>query len=308
LAAAPWYLKNWIATGNPVYPFFFDAPYWDAWRGQWYSRFGSGLAFTSPLRLLTAPIEATLFGVEGRTPYSATIGPLFMMLVPIGVVYAIRERKQDVRDASIVCAVAYAGWLAMIALSQLLVQTSLLFPIFPLLAIIAASGFAALRERRRLLTWVISISLVVTLLLSALDFGASGTLAWLSGAKTRGDYLTDRLGWHYVSMRELPVDARVIMLWEPRSLYCAAECIPDALLDRWWHARRTIGSAEAIADAWRAQGVTHVLLSRLGYEFVIDEGFDPIADEDQIEFDRFIDTRLELVKDWGGVYELYRMK
>jgi len=308
LCAAPWYLKNWIVMGNPVYPFFFDAPYWDAWRSEWYSRFGSGLAFTSPLRLLTAPFEATLFGVEGRAPFSATIGPLFLILVPIGIVYAIRERKQDVRNASIVCAVAYAIWLVMIAMSQLLVQTRLLFPIFPLLAIIAASGFDHLREARRLATGAVSISLAVTLCLSMLDFGASGTPAWLSGAKSRDDYLTDRLGWHYVSMRELPVDARVMLLWEPRSLYCAADCIPDALLDRWWHARRTIGSAEAIAADWRAQGVTHVLLSRLGYEFVIEEAFDPITEDDQVELDRFIRTQLELVKDWDSVYELYRLK
>ena len=33
LAVSIWLVKNWLTTGNPVYPFFFDeALYWDAWR------------------------------------------------------------------------------------------------------------------------------------------------------------------------------------------------------------------------------------------------------------------------------------
>ncbi len=313
LAASPWYLKNLIVTGNPFYPFFFAAPHWDALRATWYSRFGTGLAFSAPLRLLTAPIEATIFGAEGREPFGATIGPLFLMLAPIGI--AVWRRLPAVRDAAIVCGVAYLGWLAMIAASALLVQTRLLFPIFPLLAVIAAGGFEALRRSealstgaRRSVSAIVAASLALTALNISLDFGASGVAPVLSGGRSRDEYLVDRLGWHAVAMQalnRLPAGSRVLFLWEPRSLYCAIDCRPDALLDRWWHARRTLGPPDAIAAAWRADGVTHVLLHRAGYRFVADAKFDPISADDQAALAALIDSQLTRVQDFGGDYELY---
>src|SRR5690606_20462933 len=31
---APWLLKNWAFTGNPVYPFLFHGRFWDAFRAE----------------------------------------------------------------------------------------------------------------------------------------------------------------------------------------------------------------------------------------------------------------------------------
>ncbi|MGH2593156.1 MAG: ArnT family glycosyltransferase, partial [Anaerolineae bacterium] len=323
LAASPWYLKNLIVTGNPVYPFFFDAPYWDSLRAAWYSRLGTGLAFTSPLRLLTAPIEATLLGVQGRQPFDATIGPLFLMFVPVAII-GVRRRlpgfehafvRDWMRDALIVCGVVYLGWLAMIAASALLAQTRLLFPIFPLLAVMAAGGFYTLRQSetlsagaRRVVSAVVAAWLALTAFGLAIDFGASGVASALSGGRSRDDYLVDRLGWHVLAMQSinrLPAGSRVMFLWEPRSLYCRLECHPDALLDRWWHARRVIGSPDAIAEAWRAAGITHVLLFRAGYQFILDDSFDPITAEDQAALATLIDSHLTLVQNLGDEYEVY---
>ncbi len=313
LAALPWYLKNWVTTGNPVYPFLFDAPYWDAYRAGWYGRFGTGLAFTAPVRLLTAPIEATIFGVEGHDPYAATIGALYLMFVPVG--FIIGRRLRPIRDMVIVCGVAYLGWLAMIAGSALLVQTRLLFPVFPLLAVTAADGVEALRrsERltfgvRRLVSLVIVASLALTAFGLVAEFGNRGILSILGGGQSSEAYRVSQLGWYALAMQEinrLPVGARVLFLWEPRSLYCRIDCRPDALLDRWWHDRRIIGSAGAIAATWRDRGITHVLFHRKGYEFIVDAEFDPISDDDQLALAELIDSRLALVRDVGGAYQLY---
>ena len=43
LVASPWYLRNWIGTGNPFYPFVFSGPYWDAFRANWYAGTGTGI-------------------------------------------------------------------------------------------------------------------------------------------------------------------------------------------------------------------------------------------------------------------------
>jgi hypothetical protein len=312
---APWLVKNVIATGNPVYPFFFDGPFWDSLRAAWLSRAGSGLLFTAPLRLPLAPLEATVFGLERRTPYEAAIGPLFLMFAPMVAPGLRSPANRILRDAAIVCGMAFAGWLAMIAVSALLMQTRLLFPIFPLLAVLAAGGFEALRQSTRFSTAVkrLASALVVAWLAFvaiglASDFGASGVTAVLSGARSREDYLVDRLGWHAVAVQainRLPPGSRVVFLWEPRTLYCQIECWPDAILDRWWHARQVHGPAEAIAQAWREAGFTHVLLFRTGYRFIVDDSFDPISPADQDALIELIDSHLRLVETFGGEYELY---
>src|SRR5439155_18167569 len=39
LVASPWYLRNLIFQGNPVYPFLFGGPFWDTFRAGWFGRF-----------------------------------------------------------------------------------------------------------------------------------------------------------------------------------------------------------------------------------------------------------------------------
>jgi uncharacterized membrane protein len=241
---------------------------------------------------------------------------LFLMLVPVGI--AGLRRLPHLQDAAIVCGVGYLGWLALIASSASFVQTRLLFPIFPLLAVIAAGGFDWLRQSEALTIGVqrlVSAAVAVSLLLSALgltlEFGASGVTAVLSGDQPRQDYLVDRLGWYALAMdsiNRLPAGSQVMFLWEPRSLYCRIDCRPDAMLDRWWHARRTIGSPDAIAQAWRAAGVTHVLLHRAGYQFFASAEFDPISADDQAALASLIGAHLSLAQDFDGVYELYSLR
>lgn len=40
------------------------------------------------------------------------------------------------------------------------------------------------------------------------------------------------------------------------------------LLDRWWEARRTLAEPTGILEAWKEQGITHVLLNREGMDFI----------------------------------------
>ena len=81
--------------------------------------------------------------------------------------------------------------------------------------------------------------------------------AYLSGAETRDDYLTRRLGAHYAAMQalneKLPPDAVVQFLWEPRSYYSRVPAEPDAILDRWpWLLSRHEGDLERIDSRLRS--------------------------------------------------------
>jgi hypothetical protein len=102
----------------------------------------------------------------------------------------------------------------------------------------------------------------------------------------------------------------VRILWEPRSYYCPAdiECEPDALTDRWWHARQHGLQAAAVASQWKEEGVTHVLFYRLGAEAIRKAGFDPLTAGDWAELESFLNDQLILVADFGEAYTLYRWR
>ena len=137
----------------------------------------------------------------------------------------------------------------------------------------------------------------------------------LLGYESRDDFLTRRLGWYYPTLQslsaELPQGAVVLFLWEPRSYHCRGEieCRPDALLDRWLHATHLYGmDASAIATSWRKQGVTHVLLHRLGYEAIRAAQFDPLTQADQDTLAILQRDSMKKVKDFGEAYVLYTLQ
>jgi hypothetical protein len=289
---APWLIKNWALTGNPIYPFFLPGRYWDSLRAWWYSRAGTGLASTAPWRIPLAPWYATVLGVEGSAWFDATIGPLYLALPPLALLtqrWQAAERRLLARMA-LFAAPGYALWLAGISTSALLVQTRLLFPIFPML---------------------VSFVLLLNLLNLGLATVKRRPLENLAGFQSDDDYLTGQLGWHYAVMEavnDLPDDARVLFLWEPRSFYCRVECWPDALLDRWWHMRQTVGAPDHIAASWRADGFTHLLLFNSGYEMILDQAYDPISPQDQAALATLLAQHTIMQQDFNGAYTLYRLK
>jgi hypothetical protein len=323
---SPWLFKNLVLTGNPTYPFFFDGIYWDSYRAFWYDRPGTGLFYTAPWRLLIAPWDATIWSVEGATlegfpGYGATIGPLLLALLPF-LLLAWRRlplaQRRWLRAALVFCGVLYGFWLWGLARSALLIQTRLLFPAFGLLALIAGmavEGSGKMPQRPINLDWMARAVVVGVLVLSLVSAFLSAVqerpLRVLLGFEAEEDYLSRWLGWYHVAVntinRDLPPDAVVLFLWEPRSYRCQATCLPDALLDRWLHTTQHLYGphAETISDAWRAEGVTHVLLFRIGYDSVVDAGFDPVTAADQVALEQLLEEKMALVADFGGAYELY---
>jgi hypothetical protein len=156
---------------------------------------------------------------------------------------------------------------------------------------------------------VLTLTLVGTLLSTARE----QPLRVLLGFEREEGFLTRRLGWYAAAVqhinRELPEGSKVLFLWEPRSYRCAVDCLPDALLDRWLHTIYLNGhNSDSVADAWRAEGVTHVLLHRTGLDLVLQEQFDPVTPEDLEVLDSLKDEHLMLLESFGSAYELYRLR
>lgn len=286
--ALPWYLRNYNFTGNPVHPFAFGGLYWDAWRAAWYSRFGSGL-ITDPLKLLIVPWTVTVQGNQAGL-FDATIGALLLAFLPFNLLKREPETKQGVvRAMWFMVAVLFAFWLLGVAQSKLLWQTRLLFPAFPLLAILAAEGWRRLSQlelpqisAQRFASLVIALVLGLSVVSHTLATVRDRPFEVLLGFEAREEFLARFLGPHYAMAAwintNLPQNARIVSLWEPRAYYIDRRIEPDAILDRFAHLNFLYrGDADAIAEMWRREGFTHVLLFRAGLNDMLQTGYDPIG-------------------------------
>jgi 4-amino-4-deoxy-L-arabinose transferase-like glycosyltransferase len=322
LVALPWYLKNWLVIGNPVYPFltnWFGGEFWSPFRVDWYSDAGSGVGW-SPGTLLTLPWLVTV-GVNDVNYWDGRLGPLFLLFAPLLIFFAIVGRRYERRWQVIYYALGgyalllFAVWTVGIIWSRPLWQSRHLLPGLVVLAPLVGWGWANLTrfDRPRFsLSGFVNLALALTLVLTLLDIGLLtlriDPLPYLFGLESRSQYLTRRLGAHYQAMREinrLPPEAVVQFLWEPRSFYCDQTCRPDAVLDVLALAAHQHGTAANIVAAWGDAGVTHVLVHRAGLQYILNEAPESV---DQALLTELETNYFELVVDVAGVYQLYELR
>ncbi|HEY43907.1 MAG TPA: hypothetical protein G4O11_07995 [Anaerolineae bacterium] len=319
IISVPWLLKNILIVGNPTYPFFFDGLGWDNIRANWYSQPGTGLLYTAPWKLVAAPFIMTLVGEEGAETWHATFGPLFLLLVPlIAVRWKDHRCRTWLRDALLLSLAFYLPWLYGSAVSRLMVQPRFLFPALPPLAVLSALAYDSLRSIKwrlfsahRMIGVFIALVLILTVLQTGLDLLQHQDVSVLTGVLAEEDYLYHRLGWYYAAIEkvnDLQEGSLVLFLFEPRSYYCSPHrCLPDGILDVWYHARRLGGTSASLARAWQEEGVSHVLFYALGAQTLREKGLDPFTEEDWLELERLQDHQLTLIENYGDAYLLYEL-
>jgi hypothetical protein len=316
LVFAPWAVKNALLDGDPFSPFGFGTDEFDALDHWYYLRPGTGLPLP---KLLVAPVYAAIMGHEAGAPFGSSTGALLVAALPLFLV-GWRERSDSqrrfVRHALIFTLPAYLVWLAGLAVSGALAQTRLLFLIFPPLALIGALGLDGLPGKGDLpldVRWLARGLVGLVLALAVVNAGLLAvrrtSLKVLVGLEPSEDYLTSRLGWYYAAMQqinELPGEPRVLFLWEPRTLYCEGRCVPDSLINRWWHDRQLEPDPRKIVGIWRQEGATHVLVFEKGWRFLIEETlYEPLTAEDVAALDSLRGEVLIPIWDGGGAYTLY---
>jgi hypothetical protein len=104
-------------------------------------------------------------------------------------------------------------------------------------------------------------------------FVSHSPLPYLVGIQSAADYEKPELGWYAQALElvnSLPAGSRIVFLWEPRAYGCAAavRCVPDVVIDRWWHARRLGAGADEMVNEWRAEGTTHALIYDAGARYI----------------------------------------
>ncbi|MCJ7511799.1 MAG: hypothetical protein MUO23_02380 [Anaerolineales bacterium] len=311
LIAWPWVWKNLQATGAPLYPYV-GASAWIQPERQAALR--ESVAPPSAGLSLGAPVAATFLGHEQAPGFASDIGPLLVGLLP-GLALLRRGMRPRLVPTGVFLLVGWGIWAAASMASGLLIQTRLYFVLLPAWAVLAGAGFAGFeasvvgkirlgRLAGALVALVVGLLLFQQLRTQILARPA----AVLLGEEAESSYLLRRLGGFYVTqlrIQELAEGSRVLMLWEPRGLYCSPRCVPDPWIDRWYVDRRTIGGAEEILERWRSDTITHVLVFEAGMDFVRKQDA-RYSEQDWQALDTALDE-MALVESIGDGYNLYEL-
>ena len=283
LVALPWTIKNLILTGNPFYPFLFEGQFWDEFRSMAYSEPGTGLGFDI-IALLKLPYDMTLALQDASRDGLA--GAFFLGFLPLVLFYVFakvgKRPLKPMRPILLFVLAHYFVWVAGVINSQALWQVRLFLPGLVALIPPMAWVYEAIREwdhlqfsLRNFMNLALGFVLAMLLLTQFWGWLAVQPWAYLTGTETREQFLTRQLGTHYAAMSELnevlPETAVVQFLWEPRSYYCNFDCRPDSILDEFPHLVYVHQTADEIHQAWQEDGVTHVLIWRDGYNFILEE-------------------------------------
>ncbi len=315
--AAPWFIKNLLTTGNPFYPFFFAAGAMTPLRLAVYQNvppYGNWLDF------FFLPLRATYLGMDASDGYMVALGPL---LLGFGLfAWLERERRGPdqqaaLENAAVLALTGLVVWAGANRISGNLIQTRYYFTLFPAFTGLAAFGYWGLSRvtlpQVRLNRFFNTLILLV-LVFNLLEVGAftwkSGAPQAAAGLKAGEDYLADNLGWYQRAMqavRELPQGSRVLMLYEPRSLYCAPTCASDEILDRWKRDLNTMADSQSILNSWKQEGYTQVLVYTAGVDFMRTAGDPHHPLSDLTALDSFL-AKLAPPQTFSNVYALYSLQ
>jgi hypothetical protein len=265
----PWLAKNAVYTGNPIYPLLverFGGIEWDADLGArlvaWQRSIGMGRGLGDMLLL---PWNMTIRGNLGYPAFDGILSPLYLMWIPALIV--ARPLPPAVVGATLLALLSLGlwGWGPQ--------QLRFFMPALPCVSLVAAHAIEKLRSRPgsawlgRVALWS---SAAFFLLFAARVFVATvpNQLPAAVGLERPEDYLHRRLQPFDImarANRELPRDAKLLLVWENRGYYIDRPYVADSFYEASWIMQllEKDQEGELLAAALRREGVTHVLMNTL---------------------------------------------
>ena len=307
LAGCPFYLKNWIVTGNPFHPFLhgiFGGRGWDGDQARLYDLFVQSLGMgRSVLDYLLLPWNVSLRARMDSPQFDGILGPVFLFTLPF--LAGFRRWERPVRLLLVYLLLSFLFWASSAQ------QIRYLIPLLPLLALITGAILTSYRSRRgvsALLLCIVAASLAFNGYHVFRDFAKIRPLPAVVGIESRDAFLSRTLP-HYSMYRfvnrTLPPDARVFLLYMKNFTFlCERDCYSDSMFEA--HTLQKLLREETKPEGVRgritAMGFTHLLYDGV---FLLGEP-SPLSTEQKKLFGDFRDRYLHAVRA-EGVYHLYRV-
>ncbi len=264
LLALPWYLKSYLYTGNPVWPFlnsWFGGEYWDALGDEYHHAYLAKTNLAANLgSFLTAPWRFTVDPVEfGAFP----LGLLAVGLAPVALALRPHRGKPTLFLAA-VAGLYYVGWFLMTH------QTRFLVPVLPALCILGGYALHRLLSVDRRAFQPILQALVAGIVLVQIPGIVPDATKWwverlpyLVGDESREKFLSgydDATAAYIWTNKNLPADARVLLMpYENRGYFLDRDYLWANPIGQRILKLEQFENGEALWRDLRARGITHLL-------------------------------------------------
>ena len=112
LTGIPYYLKNWLITGNPFYPYLFGL-FGGVGLDQKISYMLEGMTMYAgmgrgPLDYLLLPVNLSFFADWDLLHFDGVIGPIFLLTIPL--LFIVRPIPSVLRNALVFSALLFLFW------------------------------------------------------------------------------------------------------------------------------------------------------------------------------------------------------
>jgi len=306
VVASPWYLKNWLWLGNPVYPLWFGGLGWDAFLSAKLQFMGTNYG---PRRgilgflLLPWDIFSHSVGFFGPIPFAFPT-PLSLLL-PL---YLFVRRRTAISMILLIALLRFVIWAFSARNARYLMD------VYPLLSI--AVAYLLIELARRRMVWALLRGLVLVLMVANLAWqvlllGQEGPISVVLGLESCEDYLAEHNHPPYRVIRfinDLPTGSKVLFAGNGQSYYVTTNHIADVNHSNWGHLIYKYGEDPTrLYQALGDQGVTHIYYS--GYDFAWQLNFDfdgRLAKELEL-FDQFSARCARLIYDEGENGQVYAL-
>jgi hypothetical protein len=282
--AGPWYLRNWVRTGSPLYPFYINllhgsAPGWDAQRSvidqMLNSRFGGYPK--GVLDYLAVPFRISLTAQPELPRYfDGVLGISFLFGSPL-LLLAWKKKRLD--TASAIATALACGFLVCWLFSS--EQMRYLLPVLPILALSIAAAAFSLGQR---FCGLLLVTAIPGLLVSLAWFAQQNPLPVVAGLESRNSYLERSLDYYpfYQEINtRLPAHARVWLInMRGDSYYIGRPYVFDFRIEHYTFVKLVWESetVEQLRARVRQAGITHVLART---DALLDPAVSPLVDDEK---------------------------
>ncbi|MGB9872140.1 MAG: ArnT family glycosyltransferase [Anaerolineae bacterium] len=275
---APWYIKTWIHTGNPFWPFLLQmlgGRDWDLLGNEYLLGFIRKPNLPLTLSNWLAGLWYLTFDYQKFGPSQFRLGahylPLLPLVIPAVLLVEKGATRRTLHQMSLVALLYYTLWFLQTH------QSRFLMPTIPVLAILAAYGVVWLMDiGDKKFSGIIQCGLMLLILCTHWSFSPAARelivdrWQYLSGRIGREDFLVSRVPGYAVfsyANENLPRDAYVLLaLYECRGYYLDRRYMWANPISQRVLRLEQFATSEELSNELRSRGVTHILFRPVGLE------------------------------------------
>ena len=264
IVCAPWYIRNLIQSGNPVFPFFWQ-------KMGFLSTKVKGSQFADPPYPILNLRNYVLFLwplTMGTLQQESLLGPVFLVFVPL--VFFFKNISKKTKLLLVYCLLSMVMW---IVLGRFYVRYFI--PTLSLFSLIFAYYIFGYNYPKLLKTFFMALLIFIGVINSKF---AENVLAFLKmpmpyilGIQSKHDYLFTMKGGYpnpYYSVVDyandnIPKDSRILFIGETRGLYSKRRFLTNGVgdyspLNEWL---KQCKDPKELLAKFRSEGITHILLN-----------------------------------------------